>query len=261
MRKFFLILSLLIGGFTLFAASPKVEKHVGKVSNGYNFWLAYPDTVINEPKPLIIFLHGRSLSGNDLEKVKRYGTFHAMLKGMDIDAFVMAPQVPNGQFWKPEKVMETLEYVLNRYEVDENRIYVVGMSLGGYGTIDFAATYPDVVAAACGMCGGSTVKDYSGLNEVPMWIIHGTADEKVPVSKSDIVVEGVKKVDPKAPRLIYDRTPGINHGRLARVFYLPELYEWLFSHSLDEKGRPARKPIKINDEVLNGAYKNINTKN
>lgn len=259
MKKLLLALCFIFGALASFAGAPVVEKHVGVVEDGYNFWLSSPDSIVTEPKPLIIFLHGRSLSGTDLNKVKKYGTLDAVLKGRDIDAFVLAPQVKSGP-WVPSKVMDVLEYVLNRYEVDESRIYVVGMSLGGYGTIDFAATYPDIVAAAVGMCGGATVKDFTGLNEVPMWIIHGTADERVPVKESDKVVEAVKNVDPDTPRLAYDRTPGINHGRLARVFYLPELYDWLFQHSLDDEGRPIQQPVKIDEDILGRAYQGINSR-
>ncbi len=74
------------------------------------------------------------------------------------------------------------------YDVDTTRVYVIGMSLGGYGTLDFVGTYPQRVAAAMALCGGSTLKDMSGLADVPFWIQHGTADRAVPVSQSKAVV-------------------------------------------------------------------------
>ena len=72
--------------------------------------------------------------------------------------------------------MNILKWVEDWYNVDYDRIYVLGMSLGGYGAIDFAATYPEDIAAAMAFCGGGTVRDLSGLNGVPLWIVHGTAD-------------------------------------------------------------------------------------
>lgn len=269
MKKTLLFLTLIMGSLAVRAQEapqeaapvqkgPKIEQHISEIADGYDFWLVEPADTKGK-KPLVIFLHGASLKGTNLDKVKRYGTLDAVIKGREIDAYVVAPQVPSGS-WKPEKIKEVLDYViLTNPNVDTDRIYVTGMSLGGYGTLDFAATYPDVVAAAAAFCGGSTKKDMSGLNEVPLWIVHGTADRDVAVEKSDKVVSAIKETDSKAPRLVYDRVPGMNHSRPARIFYLPELYEWLFSHSLKDEGRPLQKqPVKISDSVLNDAYKGIN---
>lgn len=258
MKKTLLFFTFLLTALYATAQQPKITRHVGDVPGGYNYWLVEPAETTN-PKPVIIFLHGASLRGNNLDQVKRYGTLDAVIKGREIDAYVIAPQLP-GSHWKPEKVKEILDYVEERHNIDENRVYVVGMSLGGYGTLDFAATYPDIVAAAVGMCGGATVKDLSGLNELPLWIIHGTGDNAVSVTQSDKVVSAIRQVDPKAPRLIYDRVPGMNHSRPARAFYLPELYEWLFKHSLQDDGRKVHKAIKIEEPVLQRAYQGINFK-
>lgn len=258
MKKIILFIAGAMAMLTAWGA-PKIDKHVGEIAGGYNFWLVTPEDTV-EAKPLIIFLHGASLKGNDLNKVKRYGTLDAVLKGREIDAYVVAPQVPSGS-WEPAKIKQVLDYVVENNNVDENRIYVTGMSLGGYGTLDFAAAYPDVVAAAAAFCGGATRKDLSGLNEVPLWIVHGTADTAVPIDRSDKVAGAIKEVDKKAPRLSYDRVPGMNHSRPARIFYLPDLYEWLFAHRLDDEGRPMQKqPVKINDSTLGRAYQGINFK-
>lgn len=256
MKNFFLLFILLFYNLSVNAEGFTIEKHVDEVPDGYNFWLAVPEDT-SEPMPVIIFLHGSSLRGTDLERVKRYGTLDAVIKGRDIPAYVIAPQIPGRGGWEPSRVKNVLEYVKMNQNIDDNRVYVVGMSLGGYGTIDYAATYPDEVAAAVGMCGGATVKDLSGLNEVPLWIIHGTADSAVPVSQSDKVVEAIRNVDPETPRLTYDRVPGMNHSRPARVFYLPELYEWLFMHSLDQPERPLSSPVRIEESLLKQAYQGL----
>lgn len=238
------------------AAAPKITSNYNKVNDGYNFWLAEPEGMVTEKKPVVIFLHGASLCGNDLNKVRRYGTLAAVEKGRKIDAYVIAPQNPGGS-WKPGKIMNILKWVEKNYNVDENRIYVLGMSLGGYGTIDFAATYPDKVAAAMAFCGGGTVKDLSGLGELPLWIVHGTADRAVNVSQSDRVVSAVKSSGDHS-RLYYDRVPGMNHSQPARLLYLEETYEWLFSHSLTDKNRPAARKFSISSELMRGAYAGLN---
>ena len=224
----------------------------GKVENGYNFWFYRP---ANEdgPKPVVIFLHGRSLCGHDMNKVRKYGTIDAIEKGREIDAYVMAPQNPGGS-WNSEKIMNVLEWVKENNNVDTTRVYVLGMSLGGYGTINLTATYPDKIAAAIALCGGGTKKDYSGLTKVPLWIVHGTADKDVNVRYSDAVVNAMKKFENGTDRLHYDRVKGMNHSVLARVFYLPECYEWLMSHSLTDENREM-KPVtyKITNKTLTTA--------
>lgn len=210
-------------------------------------------------KPVIIFLHGASLCGNDLNRVRRYGTIHAIEGGRDMDAYVIAPQNPGGA-WSPKKIMDLVDWLSQRGDVDPNRIYVLGMSLGGYGTIDLAATYPDRIAAAIAMCGGASVRNLEGLTEVPLWIIHGTADRAVSVSQSDKVVSTIKSYDPLASRLIYNRVPGMNHGQPARVFYKPETYEWLFSHRLSDDGRPIAPGFDVSVSALSNAYSGLSLK-
>lgn len=249
------VLSLLISLFTLQSFSQRITAHRGTVSNGYNFWLVEPDDSL-EAKPVIIFLHGASLCGNDLNRVKRYGTLDAVQKGRNLDAYVIAPQNPGGA-WKPEKIMNILKWVEDWYNVDYDRVYVLGMSLGGYGTIDFAATYPDDVAAAMAFCGGGSVRDFAPLNNVPLWIVHGTADAAVSISQSDKVVSAMKQADASTPRLIYDRMPGWNHGKPARLFYLAETYDWLFSHSLKDHKRPVKEGFKLTNELLGKAYSSL----
>ena len=232
----------------------------GKIKDGYDFWLYEPkgwdvDTI---QKPLVLFLHGASLCGRNLDRVRRYGTLDALDRGRMIDAFVLAPQNPGGA-WKPSKIMDVVNWVSDNFQLDTNRIYVLGMSLGGYGTIDFAATYPDKIAAAMAICGGGTVKNYEPLNSIPLWILHGTADKAVPISHSDKVVEAMNK-NGEASRLIYTRLKGLNHGRPARIFYLKETYEWLFLHSLLDEGRPVNKDYQITPERLRTAYSDLGRK-
>lgn len=210
-------------------------------------------------KPVVIFLHGASLCGTDLNRVRRYGTIHAIESGRDMDAYVIAPQNPGGS-WNPQKVMALVDWLGQQHDIDRNRIYVLGMSLGGFGAIDMAATYPDKIAAAIGMCGGATVSNLEGLDEIPLWIIHGTADRAVAVSQSDKVVNAIKRVDPFTQRLIYDRVPGMNHSQPARMFYKPETYKWLFSHSLEDLGRPVSPGFDVSPNALRDSYKGLTIK-
>ena len=222
------------------------------VKNTYDFWLYVPSDYNPKvyEKPVVMFLHGKSLCGTDLSKVLEYGCIDALSRGRVIDAIVVAPQAQGA--WNPKKVMDIYEWTKEHYTVDTNRFYVLGMSMGGYGTIDFAATYPDEVAAAIALCGGATKKELCGLNDVPLWIVHGTADNLVPVRASDRVVDSMVACGDTS-LLIYDRLPKVNHSQLARVFYLDQTYDWLFYHSLSDSIRMVNRDYPMNDSVLKSA--------
>lgn len=256
-----------------------VTTHKGEVAGGYNFLFHNPGTiaalssdsdslsvdtvaqVVPGSHPLIIFLHGASLCGNDLNRVRRYGTIDAVEKGRNLDAYVLAPQNPGGA-WKPEKIMRLVEWAKTSHNIDTTRIYVLGMSLGGYGTLDFTATYPGVVAAAAAYCGGATVRGdrLTDLNKVPLWIVHGTADRAISVKESDKVVNAMKSADSIASRLSYDRVAGMNHSQPARLFYLPDTYEWLMSHSLADSARVMNATPELTDSKLRTAYRDLKFK-
>lgn len=253
MKKTFTILTFLLIAQLSFG---QLITHKNVVKGSYNFWVHVPEDRTQTDStliPAVLFLHGRSLCGTDMAKVRKYGCLDALRYGLDIPAIVIAPQNP-GESWNPSKLMKLLEWSEKHYPIDTNRVYVLGMSLGGYGTIDFAGTYPDKVAAAMALCGGGTIKDYKGLNEVPLWIIHGIADEAVPWKASQSVVDGMKAVG-DTTRLLYDLHPKVNHGKLARVFYLNKTYDWLFSHSLTDSLRAVNRDYEITVPDMDSAYK------
>lgn len=259
MNKKILLLMAAVMAFG-YAAAQSLSQNIGKVNDGYNFWLYTPgnDGDESRAKPLFIFLHGASLCGNNLDRVRRYGTIDAIEKGRELDAYVIAPQNPGGS-WSPRKVINVLDWVSERHNVDSSRVYVLGMSLGGYGTIDVAATYPHRIAAAMALCGGGTVRNLAGLNDVPLWIVHGTADRAVSVRESDKVVAAMKKASGgDAPRLVYNRVPGMNHSQPARMFYLADSYDWLLSHSLDDEARSVANTFEVTLGKLRNAYQGLN---
>ena len=258
MKKHIIILCLsLLSVHTAFAQYDFLRPVKDSIPGGYDFWVYTPQDYYYslDSTPVIIFLHGRSLCGRNLNRVKRYGPLDAIVKGRQIEALVLVPQNPGGS-WKPDKINDVLEWTKKHYPMDSTRVYVIGMSLGGYGTLDFAGTYPDKVAAAMALCGGSTLKNVSGLGELPLWIMHGTADRAVPIKQSKVVVEQLKK-EGKDKRLRYDWLKGASHGALARILYMTKTYDWLFSHSLIDKDRPVNKEIDIDKSDLSKAYNDM----
>ena len=200
-----------------------------KGKTNYNFWINLPaDSILKSNPPILVFLHGKSLSGKDMNRVKKYGVIHEIEKGRVVPAIVIAPQVVSGS-WDPDKVLEVIQYIQKTYHTDTNRVYVCGMSLGGYGTMHFAGKYPKKVTAAVALCGGGKTSDACNLSTIPFWIQHGSADEAVPVSQSREMVQAIKQCDNKGANLLYTEIKGANHGALERVFRSDELYNWLFS--------------------------------
>lgn len=231
----------------------------GQIPNGYNFWVYTPlDYYYSlENTPVIIFLHGASLCGRDLNRVRHYGPLDAIVKGREIEALTIVPQNPGGA-WSPQKVMQVLDWVKSHYECDTTRVYVMGMSLGGFGTMDVCGTYPDRIAAGMALCGGTSLTDVSGLGKLPFWILHGTADRAVPIQRSKDVVQKLQDANTDS-RLRYDWLKGGNHGTPARIFYLKKTYDWLFSHSLRDKGRPVNRNIDIGLPDIQRAYSDISS--
>ena len=270
------VLTLVLLTTCLISFAQRLTAMRDSVAGSYNFWLYEPGTstlvadttdttfallpdttAAAQPKPLVLFLHGKSLSGTDLQTVRRYGTISALEMGLDLDAYVVAPQTYNG--WNPERVWKLVDWTVQHYPIDTNRIYVLGMSMGGYGTLNLAATYPDKIAAAMALCGGANVKDLCGLNDMPLWILHGTADERISVKCSDKVVATMASCG-DTTRLLYDRLPGQNHSILARIFYMTETYDWLFKHSLTDSARTANKDYDITVSKLGTAYRHLQGK-
>jgi len=196
------------------------------VENGYSYLVKSPNGgKSDERKPLLVFLHGRSLSGNNLDKVKRYGVLRAIEKGRDIDAVVIAPQTANG--WDPEEVIKVIDEAIQNYPIDENRIYVCGMSMGGYGTLDLVGMYPNRFAAAVAICGGGSSKYACNLTKLPLWILHGRADKIVPMSESKKIYKAIKQCKTGAD-VTLTLIPGGTHGSVENLFHKDEIYDFMF---------------------------------
>ena len=262
MRKILITLLLLLAAQQVAQAQiGQVAPMRGKVSDSYNFWLYAPNEYYEYPEdlfPVVIFLHGRSLCGNDMNRSRKYGVLNAISMGLKVEALVINPQNPGGS-WNPEKINRILEWVLENYRADRYKVYVIGMSLGGYGTMDFVGTYPEKVAAAMALCGGTTLKDVQGMGELPFWIMHGTADRAVSISESKKVVADLK-AEGNDKLLRYDWVPGASHGKLASVFYVKKVYDWFFQHDKLRNPDEVNRDIDITISDMNNCYNDLNTR-
>jgi predicted peptidase len=230
MKKLALFIFLMVSFSNTFSQLQAIKNQAD-----YPFLLHLPaDSILKSKPPVLIFLHGRSLSGTNLDLVKKYGVIHEIEKGRKVPAIVVAPQVIAGKSWEPEKIMSVLKFVQRTFDTDTNRVYVAGMSLGGYGTLRFAGAYPGVVTAAVALCGGGNPNDGCDLATVPLWIQHGNSDRAVPISESEKIVNAIKNCN-GGENLKYTIHKGADHGALERIFRTDEMYEWLFQYTKADK--------------------------
>ncbi len=237
------------------------SQHVNEVDEGYNFILYQPVSVeadtTKSPKPLIITLHSHSASGKDLKSVDLFGTIDALESGMELDAYVLAPQA-DGYKWDVERIMKDVDWAVTQHNIDPERIYAIGMSMGGNGVADLAAAYPDKIAAAVILAGGLDKGDAANLNKLPLWVIRGMDDRREAIARTDRMVEKMRSQPDKAPRLTYTKINGLDHRQHERLLYMPCIYGWLMSHNLKDHDRSTNKAIEITGKMIKEAYKGLN---
>ena len=177
--------------------------------------------------PLILFLHGAGERGDDIEKVKIHGPPKLIAQGKHFPFIVVSPQCPNGQWWDIEVLGALLDRIERDYKVDRDRIYVTGLSMGGFGTWALACAQPDRFAAIAPICGGGEPKLATQIAHVPAWVFHGDADNVVSVSRSKEMVEALKTAGGDVKLTVY---PEVGHDSWTRTYDDPALYDWFLSH-------------------------------
>ena len=214
----------------------------------------------NEAKkyPLVMFYHGAGERGDDNYKQLVHGmSDFASDEIMDkYPCIVVAPQCPSGVQWvdvpwggdshtMPSKPTEPMRQSLDLIEslqkslsVDQNRIYVTGLSMGGFGVWDAVQRHPDLFAAAVPICGGGDAALAKKIAHIPVWMFHGDKDTAVKTSRSRDMTAALKKAG-GSPK--YTEYPGVGHNSWAQTYRNPELYAWLFAQ---QKPRRSTKPSK-----------------
>jgi predicted peptidase len=146
-----------------------------------------------EPAPLILFLHGSGERGSDLNLVKKWGPPAIVESNPDFPFMVLSPQVPEGGWWQREQLKAMIDDVTARYNVDRHRIYITGLSMGGFGTWEMIMAYPHLFAAAAPICGGGVPLFVRSIKDMPVWAFHGKKDEAVPEEQSANMVAALKE--------------------------------------------------------------------
>lgn len=199
--------------------------------------------------PLVIFLHGRGESGTDNEAqlkwgVQNFATDELMKRHKPI---VIAPQCTDDDSWggltydatpkrgpmtkSMKQLLELIDTKIKTMQVDPSRIYITGLSMGGFGTYDAISRRPELFAAAVPVCGGGDTSIADSFAHIPMWIFHGADDDVVPASFSMEMQDALRKAGANPGLTIY---PDTGHFSWLGAYDDEMMIEWLFSQVKDK---------------------------
>jgi len=235
-------LGLFLFGFAISASAAEEKSPKGQRSYKFeaqiiktvrlNYLLFLPKSYGENPQqkwPLILFLHGAGERGDDIELVKVHGIPKIVEQKEDFPFIAVSPQCPKFSWWTAEieALNALLDEILETYAVDENRVYLTGLSMGGYGTWHLAMMYPERFAAIAPICGGGDPERASVLKNVPAWVFHGGKDTVVSPEESEKMVDALKTLSGDVQFTLY---PEVGHDSWTETYDNPELYEWFLKH-------------------------------
>jgi predicted peptidase len=249
------LLALEVGAVNGYQEMELQHKTKDGVTQTIKYRLLKPEKIEAGKKyPVVLYLHGAGERGNDnVSQLKFFPTWMAEAdRRAKYPCFVIAPQCPNNEKWvnspwdkktsqplQPEMTepikaaVEMLDAVIAENPVDKDRVYLTGLSMGGYGTWDLAARMPERFAAAAPICGGGDDKQAERLTKLPIWAWHGGADPIVPPQRTRQMIEAIKKAG-GSPK--FTEIPGVGHDSWTKAYTSPDgLIPWLFEQTKSGK--------------------------
>jgi predicted peptidase len=201
--------------------------------------------------PLVLFLHGAGERGdnNSAQMRNMVAAFWSQENREKYPCFVLIPQCPLNEKWvevdwaadshkQPEQIspslamtLQVLEKLQKEFSIDPHRLYVMGISMGGYGTWDLITRKPELFAAAVPVCGGGDEATASQITKLPIWVFHGGIDTVVKTIRSRNMVEAIRKAG-GTPR--YTEIPSCSHNSWDPAMATPELLPWLFAQKRND---------------------------
>jgi predicted peptidase len=201
-----------------------------RVTYEYDFLLQLPDGYRTAPRdrrwPLVLFLHGLGERGRDLQRVKTHGLPKLVEEGKRFPFILISPQCPDDEWWNVLALEALIDHVAKKYRVDRERIYVTGLSMGGYGTWALAQRHPERYAAVVPICGGGEVRHAPDLRNLPLWAFHGANDRTVPLKRSVEMIDAIRAAGGAPKFTIY---PEGEHNVWDETYANPELWTWLLA--------------------------------
>lgn len=212
------------------APGQQVEQSLATSDGGNIPYLLYlpPDYAAGTPVPMILFLHGRGESDGPLAVVAKWGPPLRLAMGERMKYLVVSPQCPRESWWsapdQQKRLLELLAHLRQTYRIDEDRIYLTGLSMGGFGSWRLAADHPGMFAAVAPVCGAGNPADAPKLAPLPIWAWHGTEDAAVPFQKSVEMVEAIKAAG--GTKIRFTSLEHIGHFSWQAAYASNDLYEW-----------------------------------
>ncbi len=226
------------------------NQFMDKSGDTLNYRLLYPDYNPGRSLPLVVFLHGSGERGNDNDAQLKWGVreFAREQMMMQYPAFIIAPQCPDDMRWsnneedtvnmiltlKPEPsqpmkmTIELIHQLIRDLPIDTNRIYITGLSMGGFGTYDAIERYPDLFAAAVPMCGAGDTSKAALIAKIPIWIYHGAEDSTVDPKYSLDMFTALTKAGAHPG---FTQYPEVGHFSWLGAYTDPQMMAWLFRQS------------------------------
>lgn len=223
------------------------EKYINTKGDTLNYRFLFPDHDTLRKYPLVIFLHGSGERGNDNLSQLKWGVANfATDQNMKLHpSFVIAPQCPAKENWasfsnrnnnaglslnpspsRPMELLISLIYeTIKNFPIDTNRIYITGLSMGGFGTFDAIERYPHLFAAAVPVCGGADISKATSIKHIPIWIFHGAEDPAVDPAFSLNMVQALTIAGAHPG---YTQYPEVGHFSWIAAYSDPLMLEWLF---------------------------------
>jgi len=205
-----------------------------QASSGVNlqYWLYFPKNFdTNQQWPLILFLHGSDERGITIDRAKSQGLPEILDAQFDIPFVVVSPQLDSGSWDKRiEDMNDLLDHLTETLPIDPDRLYLTGISLGGFGTWSYALQYPDRFAAVVPIAGGyaeQAPENICTLKDLPIWVFHGEADEQVDPSYSQVLVDALQACESDVIFTLYPDTSHVSTWD--KAYADPALYEWLLA--------------------------------
>lgn len=228
------------------------EMYTSAKGDTLKYRMLSPDYDTMRKYPLVIFLHGSGERGSDNNAQLKWGVLNFSTdQNMKLHpAIVVAPQCPDNSSWanfadrnssvkfnpSPAKPMvllrELIQQLITQYRVDTNRIYITGLSMGGFGTFDALARYPDLFAAAVPVCGGGDASKASLISHIPIWIFTGAEDPAVSPALSFEMAGALNKAGAHPG---YTQYPEVGHFSWIAAYSDPMMMEWLFRQNKKDR--------------------------
>ena len=202
---------------------PETKHLVYQQCAGLEYWLYQSAAADDTPQPLLIFLHGKGET--TMQSLLKWGPPKHIEAGKQFPGIVVTPLSPNGEWWRRERLIVFVDSIAKKYNVDLKRIYLTGLSMGGFASWDLACHYPDRFAALVPICGGGDPSLVEQIKPIPTWVFHGDKDKVVRMEKSDEMVNALKAI---GSDVIYTVYPGVGHASWIPAYKDESLYTWIY---------------------------------